>query len=202
LLTESIDQFFFTSNHSEQLDPALLRRADRVVSLKLASAKQIEQLFLRFHSKLESVARLYARSIPEYELSMSQIQGHLMQWRDKPVDAVSDVPNLLAEVRAMRKRRKEYEEQLLRKEERKAGEKKKGKEEEGEEGGEEEEPKEATVEMPALVGAPAADKTEEKEDAFLRQTVGSLDTGALEQQAAKKGATRRKPKAVDLTVSH
>jgi hypothetical protein len=190
-----IDQFFFTSNHSEQLDPALLRRADRVVSLKLASTKQIEQLFLRFHSKLESVARLYARSIPEYELSMSQIQGHLMQWRDRPVDAVSDVPNLLAEVRAMRKRRKEYEEQLQRKEERKAGEKKKGKEEE-----EEEEPKEATVEMPVLVDA--ADKSEEKEDAFLRQTVGSLDTGALEQQAAQKGATRRKPKAVDLTVSH
>jgi chaperone BCS1 len=51
---------FFTTNHLEQLDPALMRpgRVDRIVSLRLASPKQIEQLFLRFHPKLDSVARL------------------------------------------------------------------------------------------------------------------------------------------------
>ena len=107
--------FMFTTNHLEQLDPALLRpgRVDRVVSLKLATAKQIEQLFVRFHTtKFESVARLYARSIPQYELSMAQVQNHLLRFRDRPVDAVSDIPNYLAEIRAAARRRKLYEDKL------------------------------------------------------------------------------------------
>jgi ATP-dependent 26S proteasome regulatory subunit len=66
-------------------------RIDRIVSLKLASPKQIEKLFLKFHPKMESVARLYARTVPSGELSMAQIQGHLLRFRDRPVDAVSDV---------------------------------------------------------------------------------------------------------------
>jgi chaperone BCS1 len=51
---------FFTTNHLEMLDPALMRpgRVDRIISLNLASEKQIETLFLRFHPEVNvAVAR-------------------------------------------------------------------------------------------------------------------------------------------------
>lgn len=96
------------------LDPALIRpgRVDRIVSLKLASLDQIITLFLRFHPGKESVARLYARSIPTYELSMAQVQSHLLRFRGSPLEAVSNIPKYLAEIRANQKRRDDYEASL------------------------------------------------------------------------------------------
>ncbi len=204
----------FTTNHLHRLDEALMRpgRVDRIISLRLASSKQIEQLFLKFHPQAAAVARLYARSLPAYELSMAQVQGHLLRFRNRPVEAVSDAQNFVAEVRDAARRRKEYENKL------KAEKKKKKNSNDSEE---EEETKEAEPEAavaaaattsgaavggvggavvtPAIVAEPI--DMEKDDDPPLSQSVQSLSTTALEMQVnegLRKRRTKKKKKSVAL----
>ena len=57
-----------TTNHKEQLDPALLRpgRADVHIEFNHASMKQIERMFLRFNPGSELLAQQFAKKIPEF----------------------------------------------------------------------------------------------------------------------------------------
>lgn len=89
--------FFMTSNYPEKLDSALVRpgRCDIKVELKRASRKQIRNLFLRFFEGESSLANEFASKLPEFELSMAQLQGHLLEHRGSASGAVTNIPKLL-----------------------------------------------------------------------------------------------------------
>jgi hypothetical protein len=90
--------FFMTTNYPEKLDSALVRpgRCDVKLELKCASRNQMQRLFLRFFPNAGDLeAKRFASSLPEFELSMAQLQGHLLEYRDSSKEAVDQVPNLL-----------------------------------------------------------------------------------------------------------
>eukprot|EP00494_Astrolonche_serrata_P028942 UN29209 len=60
----------------------------------------MRRLFVRFFPKAEESAKIFSRSIPEYELSMAQIQGHLMLHRLSEKAAVEGVPSLLEGIKS------------------------------------------------------------------------------------------------------
>merc|ERR1719502_2493986 len=47
----------------------------------------------------KSQAERFADSLPEKELSMAQLQGHLLQHKDCPEDAIRSVPALLEDAK-------------------------------------------------------------------------------------------------------
>jgi len=97
-----------TTNHIEALDSALLRpgRTDMKVHFKLASKKQAEDMFVRMFAapnesnigkkkkydieKLRQMARTFAEGIPDDFLSPADIQGFLMNCKEKPSDAIAN----------------------------------------------------------------------------------------------------------------
>ena len=90
--------FFMTTNHIEKLDPALIRpgRCDVKVEVRRASRKQAKQLYLRFfEDATEADATAFADSLPEYELSMAALQGHLLEHRGDKNGALASVQTLL-----------------------------------------------------------------------------------------------------------
>lgn len=89
--------FFMTTNYPEKLDSALVRpgRCDVKVELKRASKSQMRNLFLRFFECDWALADAFASKLPEFELSMAQLQGHLLANRDSGAEAVANVPRLL-----------------------------------------------------------------------------------------------------------
>lgn len=73
-----------TTNHKDNLDPALLRpgRADVHAHLNNASHSQMTNMFKRmFPDEDESMADKFANKLPEFKLSMAKIQGHLLKYR-------------------------------------------------------------------------------------------------------------------------
>ncbi|GAB5359569.1 hypothetical protein AAMO2058_000554700 [Amorphochlora amoebiformis] len=88
---------FMTTNHIEKLDPALVRpgRCDVRVELKKASSMQMREIFLRFFPEDYKMADEFARKLPKFELSMAQLQGHLLEHRSNARLAVERVPKLL-----------------------------------------------------------------------------------------------------------
>lgn len=72
---------FMTTNHIEKLDPALIRpgRCDVQLQLKLASKNQMERMFLRFYPGEETLAKVFAASLPANELSMAALQGYFLK---------------------------------------------------------------------------------------------------------------------------
>jgi len=64
-----------TSNHREKLDPALLRpgRTDVEVKLDNASFAQMEGMFLKFNPRMDLLAKEFAKSLPEFKLSMAKL---------------------------------------------------------------------------------------------------------------------------------
>ncbi|KAI8824485.1 BCS1 N terminal-domain-containing protein [Fimicolochytrium jonesii] len=100
-----------TTNHLEKLDPALIRpgRVDVRVWLDLATRFQIRELFVQFFphvvgkegegvcdsegdvvdtKTLRRLAEEFADAVPERTLSIAQVQGFLMRWKKRPVEAV------------------------------------------------------------------------------------------------------------------
>ena len=64
-----------TTNHSEKLDPALMRpgRADFHAYLGNASYSQMVGLFLRFYPNQQEQANDFAKRLPEFKLSMAKL---------------------------------------------------------------------------------------------------------------------------------
>merc|ERR550514_1862149 len=90
--------FFMTTNHIEKLDPALIRpgRCDLKVEVRRASRAQARRLFTRFFpDEPEEHAVSFAESLPEYELSMAALQGHLLEHKTDAAGALAHVPKLL-----------------------------------------------------------------------------------------------------------
>ena len=86
-----------TTNHIERLDPALIRpgRCDVRIEVGLASAAQLAAMFLRFFPGREAEASEFAGRLPAGELSLAQIQGHLVAHRGSAEAAVETSSSLL-----------------------------------------------------------------------------------------------------------
>jgi len=80
---------FMTTNHKHTLDPALIRpgRVDLDMLIDNASEQQARRLFLRFFPHAETLADGFAQKVVDKKLSMSQLQGHLLKYRDNSVEA-------------------------------------------------------------------------------------------------------------------
>ena len=90
--------FFMTTNHIEKLDPALIRpgRCDVKVEVRRASRSQAHRLFSRFfEGATDEDARAFADALPEYELSMAQLQGYLLEHKKDPAGALTHAQQLL-----------------------------------------------------------------------------------------------------------
>jgi hypothetical protein len=86
-----------TTNHREKLDPALMRpgRADVHAKLNNASHGQIIRYFNNFFPGQESLAKDFAQSLPEYGLSMAQLQGHILKNSHDASDCINKYQDLL-----------------------------------------------------------------------------------------------------------
>jgi hypothetical protein len=93
--------FIMTTNHIEKLDPALIRpgRCDVKVMVCNASRDQLAAMFLRFFPGRDDDARRFAGRLPAGELSMAQIQGHLVEHKDSPEAAIEATLQLLQSAR-------------------------------------------------------------------------------------------------------
>ena len=79
-----------TTNHIENLDPALVRpgRCDVKVMVDKASSEQLVAMFLRFFPHNTGEAHRFASRLPARALSLAQIQGHLLEHRTSAENAV------------------------------------------------------------------------------------------------------------------
>ena len=90
--------FFMTTNYPEKLDSALVRpgRCDVKEELRRASRSQMQQIFVRFFPNAGvREAKKFSMKLPEFELSMAQLQGHLLKFRSSSLSAMEQVPELL-----------------------------------------------------------------------------------------------------------
>ena len=92
--------FVLTTNHIEVLPKSLIRpgRVDRVVQFKLANVTQIQQMFTRFYPNEQELAHLFAQQIGDYKVSMAQLQGHFLLYKDDPLSALKHVLSLLENI--------------------------------------------------------------------------------------------------------
>jgi chaperone BCS1 len=82
---------FMTTNHVELLDPALVRpgRIDVQVHVGNATAEQATRLFERFYWGVSpALVKGFRRQMPDGEVSMATVQGHLMKYKSSPGLAV------------------------------------------------------------------------------------------------------------------
>ena len=112
---------FLTSNYPDRLDPALVRsgRTDVKVSFDLPSVEQIIDLFVKTyhradvssekdhgfntsHDAIYSLASLFASRIARSGYTVADIQGYLLEWKDRPESAVEN-SNILERARTGRK---------------------------------------------------------------------------------------------------
>ena len=89
--------FFMTTNHLERLDPALIRpgRCDVQLEVRRASKMQLKHMFLRFFPGETAKADVFKAKLPADELSMAQVQGHLLEFSESSDDCITNIPNLL-----------------------------------------------------------------------------------------------------------
>ena len=90
--------FIMTTNYIERLDPALIRpgRCDVRLEVSNASHDQLAAMFTRFFPGREADAKTFASHIPEKEISMAQIQNHLVEHKDSPEKAIAAASRLKA----------------------------------------------------------------------------------------------------------
>jgi mitochondrial chaperone BCS1 len=88
-----------TTNYPNHLDPALTRpgRIDMRIEFTKATKAQAERIFVMLYSdSFANEAAEFGKSIPEGELSPADIQEFLLERRDKPDQALTDVGLLVA----------------------------------------------------------------------------------------------------------
>ncbi|KAI0047937.1 P-loop containing nucleoside triphosphate hydrolase protein [Auriscalpium vulgare] len=108
---------FATTNRYSVLDAALTRpgRMDLHVEFRLASRYQAREMFKRFF--ILRLAERFAASIPEREFSMASMQGYLMAYKVRPVQAAEDIEQWVKEQREERERKSKFKRNEFVKEE-------------------------------------------------------------------------------------
>merc|ERR1711971_1031328 len=89
---------FMTTNHFKRLPRALVRpgRVDLNVYVGLASHNQLNRMFLRFFPGEEKLAEQFAVMCADDGLSMAELQGFFMFFKDQPEAAAANVGQWLA----------------------------------------------------------------------------------------------------------
>jgi len=84
---------FMTTNHYNKLPRVLVRpgRVDLSVYIGLASKAQLRHMFLRFFIGEETMADQFAATAEGEGLSMAELQGFFMFFKDKPEQAVANL---------------------------------------------------------------------------------------------------------------
>ncbi|KAI7877404.1 hypothetical protein K492DRAFT_134065 [Lichtheimia hyalospora FSU 10163] len=82
---------FLTTNHVENLDPALIRpgRVDLKEFLGNATESQIRNMFRRFYGDEEKALEdAFVQRVADKDVSTAGLQGHFVYFKDKPREAV------------------------------------------------------------------------------------------------------------------
>ncbi|KAF5667834.1 BCS1 precursor [Fusarium heterosporum] len=134
-----------TSNHVENIDPALLRpgRVDFSVEFGLASSETTTQLFKLMYGtsyddvgakeagtsekalvttdSIDSLAEEFAQKVPELMFSPAALQGYLLMYQDDPFGAVSAVDTWVGEQQRIKQTKAEGDEASIDEAENKTG---------------------------------------------------------------------------------
>lgn len=88
---------FMTTNHLSRLPPALIRpgRIDSLHLFDLASPDQAHRMFLRFYPDHEQLAEEFVRALGQKRLSPATIQGHFIQHKESPENALQNIQSIL-----------------------------------------------------------------------------------------------------------
>lgn len=88
---------FMTTNHFSRLPRALVRpgRVDLSIYVGLASRMQIHAMFLRFFPDEKDKAEQFATISDGEGLSMAELQGYFMFFKERPDAAVAQIANFL-----------------------------------------------------------------------------------------------------------
>ncbi|KAJ7747478.1 hypothetical protein B0H16DRAFT_1850644 [Mycena metata] len=107
---------FATTNHIEQLDPALIRpgRMDLKIQYGLATCEQLEQMFDCFYpfhedysAPASALAKEFAAAIPAGRYSIAPLQGYLLSSKNDPEGALEGIR---AWMETQKKERRDMEE--------------------------------------------------------------------------------------------
>jgi mitochondrial chaperone BCS1 len=88
---------FMTTNHKEKLDGALIRpgRCDVHLFVDNATPDQASALFLRFFPDKDYLATLFGAIIMDVPVSMAEIQGHLLEYRNSAENCLTNWKNVV-----------------------------------------------------------------------------------------------------------
>jgi len=86
---------FMTTNKLQVLPPALIRpgRVDLRVHVGLASARQLERMFMRFFPGEEVRAEEFSRALEGAPLSMAEVQGFFLFFKNDPAACLANARN-------------------------------------------------------------------------------------------------------------
>lgn len=113
-----------TSNHTENIDPALLRpgRVDYTIKFGLASFETIKQLFQLMYGtsyaetgieldseNIEALSTEFAQVVPAHTFTPAAIQGYLLMHQDGPSEAVAEAGVWVEEQKRLKEKAEEIE---------------------------------------------------------------------------------------------
>ena len=188
-----------TSNFADRLDKALVRpgRVDRMIYLGNISRRSSELMFLRMYSRdeggiapvgkmmqlpddeLKRLALQFSSHIPDNVFTPAQLQGYLLNYREKPVDAAALIAEWVGEEQRLMEEAKERA--------RKAAEQRKKKRREAK--------LRAVVKAAKELGKDASDIDSDAELEALKKTMEKEAAKELKKRRKKSDATEKKVKS-------